>query len=481
MTHWRRVLYKLEVLALATALTGCLAHVQPLPKADSTVPSFPPLSQDGETLVGIALSGGGSRAAFFGAAGLEALAHVRVEPGQPSILEQVTYISSVSGGSVAASYFATQKPARAVPVLNPDGVLTPAYRRFFDEYQSAMGRNLQWPMEWRQFVKVRWLNSNQRATSLSEVLDANFLNGITFTDLYEREKTGDSPRLVLNATMYNNGRRFVMTTVERDAFRYDFIPKLQRQLEVKSPAPKPLPKSLAVAKEALNPLTFQDQGADPGAIPLSKAVAASASFPFVIGPITTQIAGQETYVHVGDGGLFDNQGTESLAQLFLKKLEEGKAKRALVIAFDSSFPFWIKNETLDHMRNGFEIFTKDTGRIVGIMEQRANAYQSMVWHILQSQQIVLPDESTIKILVLRHTDDVWPDSSRPTLPDACQGEQSKLANKEDVRERLALVPTKFKLTSDCDKALLREAAIRVVEKNKDEIVKFLRGEKERMR
>ncbi len=69
MTHWRRVLYKLEVLALATALTGCLAHVQPLPKADSTVPSFPPLSQDGETLVGIALSGGGSRAAFFGAAG----------------------------------------------------------------------------------------------------------------------------------------------------------------------------------------------------------------------------------------------------------------------------------------------------------------------------------------------------------------------------------------------------------------------------
>jgi hypothetical protein len=344
-----------------------------------------------------------------------------------------------------------------------------------------MGRNLQWPMEWRQFVKVRWLNSNQRATSLSEVLDANFLNGITFTDLYEREKTGDSPRLVLNATMYNNGRRFVMTTVERDAFRYDFIPKLQRQLEVKSPAPKPLPKSLAVAKEALNPLTFQDQGADPGAIPVSKAVAASASFPFVIGPITTQIQGRETYVHVGDGGLFDNQGTESLAQLFLKKLEEGKAKRALVIAFDSSFPFWIKNETLDHMRNGFEIFTKDTGRIVGIMEQRANAYQSMVWHILQSQQIVLPDESTIKILVLRHTDDVWPDSSRPTLPDACQGEQSKLANKEDVRERLALVPTKFKLTSDCDKALLREAAIRVVEKNKDEIVKFLRGEKERVR
>ena len=284
--------------------------------------------------------------------------------------------------------------------------------------------------EWRQFVKVRWLNSNQRATSLSEVLDANFLNGITFEDLYEREKKGDSPRLILNATLYNDGRRFVMTTVHRDAFRYDFIPKLQRQLETKSVAPKPLPKSLELAKEALNPLTFQDEGADPRRIPLSKAVAASASFPFFVGPVTVQVKDQPTFLHAGDGGLFDNQGTESLVQLFLKKIDDKKAKRALVMAFDSSFPFWVKNDTLDRMENGFDIFTKDTGRIVSIMEQRANAYQSMVWHILQSQRIVLPDDTIIKVIVLRHTDDkAWPDDPKAiqaALPDACRDEASKL-------------------------------------------------------
>ena len=62
-------------------------------------------------LVGVALSGGGSRAALFGAAGLEALARVRA-PGGASVLEQVAYLSSVSGGSVAASYYASQKPPR---------------------------------------------------------------------------------------------------------------------------------------------------------------------------------------------------------------------------------------------------------------------------------------------------------------------------------------------------------------------------------
>lgn len=468
-----------SLLLTGWLLTGC-AHVQSLPKADPTVPSFPPLPGQSDTLVGVALSGGGSRAAYFGAAGLEALARVRVSASEPSLLQRVSYLSSVSGGSVASSYFAARKPSADVAVLDAQGALSPAYRQFFDEYRAAMGKNIQRSMEWRQLWNGRWFNSTKRATSLAETLDAHFLKQLTFEQLYERERKGDSPRLILNATLYNNGRRFAMTTVPRDDFRYDFIRKLEGELNAKSPKPKPLPKSLAIAREALNPLTFQDHGADPRAIPVSRAVAASASFPFFIGPITAQVEGEETYLHVGDGGLFDNQGTESLAQLFLKKLEDGKAKRALVIAFDSSFPFWVKNSRLDQLENGFNIFVKDTGRIVGIMEQRANAYQSMVWHILQSQNIVLPDDATIKVIVLRHTDeDAWPENPQSVLPEACRHEASKLATKQQMREWLALIPTKFKLTSDCDKALLRETAVRVVERNKEEIVSFLRGEKER--
>jgi len=37
-----------------------------------------------------------------------------------------------------------------------------------------------------------------------------------------------------------------------------------------------------------------------------------------LGPVTYAVGGQAPYQHVGDGGLFDNLGTESLTTLLLK-------------------------------------------------------------------------------------------------------------------------------------------------------------------
>lgn len=461
-------------------LSGCFSHVQHLPRIDPAVEVFKPLPERSTTLVGVALSGGGSRAAYFGAAGIEALAKVRAGSEQNSVLEQISHVSSVSGGSLASSYFAMHKPKGNVPVFASDGSLTPQYRDFFNSYIMAMSDNYQWSIEWRQIVNIRWLNSNQRATSLAEALASVFLDEATFSSLYQRESDKDSPRLILNATLYNTGQRVVMTTVPRADFQYKFVDILQNGLreklkeQGKDPAGlRPLPPALKTAQETLIPLTFQDREVDPRTVPLATAVAASASFPFFIGPITVQVEGRDTYNHVGDGGLFDNQGTESLVQLFLKKLQDKKARRALVIAFDSSFPFWVKNEKLDHMRNGFDIFVKDSGRIVGIMEHRANAYQAMVWHILQSQQFVLPGDGIIKVVVLRHTDDVWPADWKAALPEECRDEETTFTKREDIMQRLANIRTLFKVPDECDKALLRAAANYAVEKHKEEIVSFM--------
>jgi len=60
---------------------------------------------DRDVLLGVALSGGGSRAALFGAAGLEALAGLRTADGA-SVIDRITHVSSVSGGSIAATYYA---------------------------------------------------------------------------------------------------------------------------------------------------------------------------------------------------------------------------------------------------------------------------------------------------------------------------------------------------------------------------------------
>jgi hypothetical protein len=85
------------VVLSALILTGCASALAVrVPKAGPDTACITP-APDREVLVGVALSGGGSRAALFGAAGLEALGRLRA-PGGGSVLEQVGYLSSVSGG-----------------------------------------------------------------------------------------------------------------------------------------------------------------------------------------------------------------------------------------------------------------------------------------------------------------------------------------------------------------------------------------------
>ncbi len=461
-------------LALFLLLTGCFAHVEHLPKADPARPEpYFSSTPDRELLVGVALSGGGSRAALFAAGGLRALAELRVGSGRRSLLEQVSYLSSVSGGSLAASYFASQKPPHSQPVLTPDGSFTDGYRAFFDRFQEAMSRDYEFPVLLRQIVNFRAFNPTKAATSLSEVLDEHFLNRMTLEELNHREARGDSPRLIINSTLYNNGRRFVITTLPHEAFQYNFVKELGATLKKRGRV-MDFPPSLEKAQEELTPWTFQDLQADPRRVPLSQAVAASASFPPLIGPISVQVEGSATYWHAGDGGLFDNQGTESLAQVLLKKLRDGAARRVLIIALDSSYPFALGNERLDRTEKGFTVFTRDPSRIVGIMEQRANAYQAMVWHILQTEGILLPDERTIKIIVLHHTDAEWKDDLSD-LPAACRTEDPRLDSPRAITQRLAQMPTRFSIESDCDRDLLLAAADKVVRQHRPQILDFLEG------
>ena len=78
-----------------------------------------------DLLFGVALSGGGTRAALFGAAGLEALAGLRTADGA-SVVQRITHLSSVSGGSLAAAYYTLKTPGREVPVFGPDSTMSEA-------------------------------------------------------------------------------------------------------------------------------------------------------------------------------------------------------------------------------------------------------------------------------------------------------------------------------------------------------------------
>src|SRR5262245_12131843 len=83
-------------------LTGCAsAHYHTVKPVTTPGPCMTTVPER-DLMLGVALSGGGSRAALFAQAGLEALAGLRVADGK-SLIDKIQHISSVSGGSLSGS------------------------------------------------------------------------------------------------------------------------------------------------------------------------------------------------------------------------------------------------------------------------------------------------------------------------------------------------------------------------------------------
>jgi predicted acylesterase/phospholipase RssA len=461
-----------KALACLYLLTGC-ASASPtlLPRAGPNTACIAP-APDGDLLLGIALSGGGSRAAVFGAAGLEALGRLRAHGGR-SMLEETLYLSSVSGGSLAAAYYAENKPPREIPVLTQQGDYTDEYQAFFTQFNQRLGQNVEGALIRRQLSSFRWLNSALAARSLQEVLQERLLGETTLGALSARQVRGDIPAVMFNTALFNDGRRLIMTTMPPDVARYDVFADLRRSAASRDDIVEFVPLTQRMW-EGLMPLTPRDLHVDPCGIPVALAVAASASFPPLVGPITFRVEGEATYWHAGDGGLYENAGVETLTSVFLKKLQDKKARRALIISLDSSYPFEVAERLLGRRSAPFSILTYDFTRIPGIMEQRAYAYSHLFFRSLRLEGVI-PDPNTFRIIYLGHTDAQWR-GDLSDLPEACRHLDPPLRTPLQVTEYLAEIPTRLKIISECDRQLLVTAAAKVVAQSREEIEAFLADE-----
>jgi len=408
------------VLALVLLLPGCIFAPRVHYQADNVATTPPHPTGEDDELLGVALSGGGSRASVFGAAGLEAL-------WEHGLLDRVDYISSVSGGSIAAGYFIKARVTDE-QALDDD---------FFDRYKASMRHNFWSAMEWRQCYKIRWLSSTRRSNSLREVLDKRFLHDLTLGDL-----SGKKPRLLINATVYDSGRRFVFTTMGHDEVAFDFgsVDGAVAILEDHAPA---------------HPVTFADEdllGAVPEDFPVSLAVAASAAVPFLMGPVTIQL--ETTYWHLGDGGMFDNTGIETLEQVVLRKMQvQQTPQNAVILALDSGFKTdW---ETLARTRK--LRVQNHPNVIIDIPTARAEAYREVVLRSLQDER----RPYGIDRYVMGHTA-VSLDPSR--LPESCSKEDGLCTDEEcrkAIEDYIARIPTHLKI-KPCAADLIELAAHAVV-------------------
>ena len=412
----------LSVLLCMLVLNGCVAfmpdrihYVWDAEQANRSAASELPASSASEDFVGLAFSGGGSRAALFAAAGAEAL-------HEAGILEQVTHVSSVSGGSMASSYLLGSPPeACGQPV--PENKAS-CESNYFARYKAAMPENYFLPMEVGQVLHPnRFLSPTRRITSLQEAFDNKYLGQKTFGDLPEDRA------LFINAASYDDGRRFVFSNLA--------IPV------VENPTGHLQNRTLTARSFSLN----ECKAPTPDDFPLALAVAASAAFPPALGPVSIEVppacntTGTQ-YWHLGDGGILENTGVESLQEILLRQDLRGEGPaRAIIFSFDAG-----KRESIEaNLANrNLRLWTSDPGRVVSITNTRGDAYQSIVW-AQQERDLDFP----VKIVRIRYSDHV------PTQwPESCS---SRIQRNATLAEQLQAVPTRFNI-SDCDADLIEAAA-----------------------
>lgn len=223
--------------------------------------------------LGLSISGGGSRAAIFGAAVMQELQRL-------TLLDRVDVISAVSGGALSASLYALDGGRG----LLWDAQIT---ERLAYDFQGAVVSHILNPLHWPRY----WFTSYTRGDALVEVLDSRLFHGATLGEVSTR-----SPRLLLNATDALTGEPFVLS---------------QERLG-----------RLGLAQESL---------------PVSQAIGASAAYPDTLPPVALRPrrggaavdSANAPTVTLYDGGVADNLGLSTL----LSFLEEADDTRPLAARF----------------------------------------------------------------------------------------------------------------------------------------------------
>jgi predicted acylesterase/phospholipase RssA len=259
--------------------------------------TYPPLNK---VVVGLASSGGGSRAAYFTAAILREIHRVHSAINiaaeadkDEDLLGQFDMVSSVSGGSLAAAYFAMH--LRDLESADADSAT-------WQKYLDAMAINYR-KREWSPWlilhpiICLKFLFTNyNRGLLARDDYDATLFQGSTLADL------PDHPALYINSFDIANHVRFVFSKTYIDTIYY------QR-------------KDWWGQQRAAQDFTSENDldvcRVRPDSISLADAVYASSAFPVAYPNLAMNHCGskimfQGRVIFLADGGLADNSGLITL-------------------------------------------------------------------------------------------------------------------------------------------------------------------------
>jgi NTE family protein len=304
------------LVALALCAAGC-AHYSVNARLEEVDPDrgyrFTAIRDENRSdslLLLLAFSGGGTRAAALSHGVLEQLSKTKVlwEGRERRLLDEVDWISAVSGGSFTAAYYAVHR----------EGAFEDFEARFLDRnFQGRLLGLLLSPVNWVRLASPHF----DRSDLAAEYYDRHLFQDRTFGDLL---RDGRGPFLTINATDMELGFRFEFTQEQFDLLCSDL-----------------------------------------STVPVSRAVAASSSYPGLLTPITLRNYGgtcgntepewmkapddpamsdrrrskvlevrsyrdstDRRYIHLLDGGLADNLGVRGFLDAVISRDSVWQTMRA---------------------------------------------------------------------------------------------------------------------------------------------------------
>ena len=309
---------RLRSLALALfviALAGCASRPvnPPIAQVDYNegyrVETRPPRPTDDATVIVLAFSGGGTRAAAFSYGVLEELNRIEIDlPGgkRSRLIDQVDVITGVSGGSFTALAYG----------LYGDKLFGQYEQRFLKrDVQGALVARVLSPVNWPSLSSDGFGRSEMAAQLYDEIL----FEGATFGDLARRP----GPFVLVTATDISTGSRlgFVQSDFDLICSDVNKVP-LSRAAAASSAVPL-----------VLSPVTLNNYGGRCGhkyaswtreiSDPASPARPAGRAVQRYHEMRMFEDSVNRPYLHLVDGGVSDNLGMRAV----LESLESAEARR----------------------------------------------------------------------------------------------------------------------------------------------------------
>lgn len=270
--------------------------------------------QNPSLALGISISGGGSRAQYFGTGVLLGLEDIKNE--ETNFLSEIDYFSTVSGGCYGVGYYMAIKKN----VLNDTGQ---SYNEFYfnrnDAFQDYIFKNANiWTLLNRRsyqkgkkpvadLLDYEVLQFDKNNPSNPNKFDTQMILG----DFFIPKDDSQNPTLpifVPNATIYSNGERF------------PFLPHIISDIKIN--------ESLNPNKEKIPATNGYNNGYS---LPLKYGITASSAFPGALPDVRFGLKDDDRILILIDGGTNENLGYTTLFELLDEDKNPKDNKRALII------------------------------------------------------------------------------------------------------------------------------------------------------